>query len=109
KLLRSNQGVWQLRFPGKSRREFRAARLCLIMAEAFPSRCILLRTIEFAAYGILRTGADRRRCAQERHRGTRDRCVVQLRPEHDGGEESDVSRGAARLSSDRWIQVGRSG
>ena len=110
KLFRPDQGIWQLRFPGKPRRELRAARLCLVMAEAFPSRCVLLRAVEFAADGILRAGADRRRCPQERRRGARDRCVVQSRRRTRWRRQSgEVSRGAARLSPDRRIQVGRSG
>ena len=43
KLLRADQGLWQLRFSGKPCRELCAARLCLVMAEAFSSRCVLLR------------------------------------------------------------------
>ncbi len=64
---------------------------------------------EFAADGFLRAGADRRRRAQERRRGARDRCVVQPRAEYAGGEKRAVSRRAARLSPDRRIQMERSG
>ena len=78
KLLRPDQGIRQLWFPRKPRRELRATGLCLVMAQAFPSRCVRLRVAEFAADGLLRAGADRRRCPQERRRGARDRCVVQL-------------------------------
>src|SRR4029077_17203344 len=79
------------------------------MAEAFSSRCVLLRIAEFPADGFLCTRANRRRRAQERRRGTRDRCVLQLCPEYAGGEKRRLSRRAARFSPDRWIQVGRSG
>ena len=103
------KGFGSYGFPGKPCREFRAAGLCLVMAQAFPSRRVLLRAIEFAADGILRAGADRRRCPQERRRGARDRCVVQSCAEYAGGAKRQISRGAARLSPDRWIQVGRSG
>jgi error-prone DNA polymerase len=73
------------------------------------SRCVLLRVAQFAADGLLRAGADRRRCPQERRRGARDRCVVQSCAEHAGGAKRRVSRRAARLSPDRRIQMGRSG
>ena len=109
KLLRSDQGIWQLWLSGKPRRELRATGLCLVMAQAFPSRCVLLRIAEFAADGFLRAGADRRRCPQERRRGARDRCVVQSRAEHAGGAKRRLSCVAARLSADRRIQMGRSG
>ena len=42
------------------------------------SRCVLLRAVEFAADGILRAGADRRRRAHERRRGPRHRYLAQL-------------------------------
>src|SRR5258708_31203135 len=109
KLLRSDQGIWQLRFPGKPCRELRATGLCLVMAEAFPSRRILLRVVEFAADGLLRAGADRRRCPQEWRRGARDRRILQSCAEYAGGEKREVPRRAARLSPDRWLQVARSG
>ena len=109
KLFRADQGIRHLRFPGKPCRELRAARLCLVMAEAFPSRRVLLRAVEFAADGVLCAGADRRRRAQERRRGARDRCVLQLRPEYAGGEKRKISRRAARLSPDRRLQMERSG
>ena len=64
---------------------------------------------EFAADGILRSGADRRRCPQQRCRGARDRCVVQPCAEHAGGAKRRSLRGAARLSPDRRLQMGRSG
>src|SRR5258706_1991341 len=108
-MLRADQGIWQLRIPGKPCRELCATRLCLVMAQAFPSRCILLRVAQFAADGFLRAGADRRRRAQERRRGARDRCVVQLRAEYTGGEKREVSYRAAWLPADRRLQMGRSG
>ena len=37
------KGFGSLRLSGKPCREFRAARLCLVMAQALPSRCVLLR------------------------------------------------------------------
>ena len=43
KLFQPDQGFWLLRFSGKPCREFRAARLYLVMAQALPSRCVLLR------------------------------------------------------------------
>ena len=78
------------------------------MAEAFPPRRILLRITEFAADGLLRPGADRRRCPQERRRGARDRRILQLRAEYAGAEKRELSRRAARLSPDRRLQMGRS-
>src|SRR5258708_15659161 len=105
KLLRSDQGIWQLRFSGKPCREFCATGLCLVMAEAFPPRRVLLRAIEFAADGLLRPGADRRRCPQERRRGARDRRVVQSRAEYAGAEKRKVSRRAARLSPDPRLHM----
>ena len=89
KLLRSDQGIRQLWFPGKPCRELRATRLCLVMAQAFSSRCVLLRVAQFAADGLLRPGADRRRCPQERRRGARDRCVVQPCAEYAGGDKAE--------------------
>ena len=60
KLFQPDQGVRQLWFSGKPCRELRAACLCLVMAQALSSRCILLRIAQFAADGLLRPGADRR-------------------------------------------------
>ena len=77
KLLQPDQGLRRIRFSREPRRRVRAAGLCLVMAEMFSSRCVLLRAVEFAADGILRAGADRRRCPQEWRRGTRDRCFLQ--------------------------------
>ena len=73
-----DQGIRQLRFPGKPCRELCATGLCLVMAQALPSRRVLLRAVEFAADGLLRAGADRRRCPQEPRRGARDRCVLSV-------------------------------
>ena len=97
-------------FPGKPRGEFCAARLCLVMAEAFSSRRVLLRAAEFAADGFLRAGADRRRCPQERRRGARDRCVLQPCAEYAGGERTGEYH-AVRLGFRQidGFQVGRSG
>src|ERR1700692_3236700 len=79
------------------------------MAQILASRVLLLRAVEFAADGILPPGPDRRRCVQERRRGARDRCVLQLRAEYAGGDEREILRRAARFSPDRRLQVGRSG
>src|SRR5439155_12485670 len=104
-----DQGIWQLRFPGKPCRELCATCLCLVMVEALLPRRILLRITEFAADGLLRPGADRRRCPQERRRGARDRRVLQSRAEYAGAEQRKVSRGAAWLSPDRRVSLDRSG
>ena len=102
-LLRADQGLWLLRFPGKPCRELRPARLYLVMAEALSPRCLLLRPAQFAADGLLRARADRRRCPHQRRRGARDRRVPQLFAEHAGGGRGQVLRGAAGLSPDRWV------
>ena len=106
KLLQPDQGVRLLRLSGKPCRELCAARLYLVMAEALPSRRVLLRIAEFAADGLLRAGADRRRRPQQRRRGARDRRVLQLCAEHAGAGEREVLRGAARLSADRRVSDG---
>ena len=109
KLLRPDQGIWQLRFSGKPCRELCATGLCLVMAEAFPSRRVLLRAAEFAADGLLRAGADRRRCPQERRRGARDRRVVQSRQntlEEESGKYHAVRLGFRQIDG---FQLGRSG
>lgn len=59
------KGFGSYGFPRKPCRCFRAACLCLVMAQALSSRRLLLRPAEFAADGFLCACADRRRCAQE--------------------------------------------
>ena len=59
----------QLRFSRKPRGQFRADRLCLVLAEVPPSGRVLLRAAERAADGVLRAGADRARRATARRRG----------------------------------------
>ena len=76
KLFRADQGLRQLRFSGKPRRELRAACLCLVMAEAFSSRRVLLRAVEFAADGFL---CARRRSSATRAR-TASRCARSMCP-----------------------------
>ena len=64
-----DRGLRQLRFPGEPRGEFRADRLCLVLAEMPPSGRVLLRAAERAADGVLRAGADRARRAAARRGG----------------------------------------
>ena len=90
KLFRPDQGFRLLRLPGKPCRELCAARLHLVMAEALSSRRVLLRPAQLAADGLLRARADRRRRPQERRRGARGRCVLQLCAEHAGGGGREI-------------------
>ena len=78
------KGFGCLRFSGKPCREFCAAGLYLVMAQALSSRRVLLRAVELAADGFLCPGADRRRCPHQQRRGARDRRVVQPRAEYAG-------------------------
>ena len=103
------KGFGEYGFPESHAAALCPARLCLVMAEAFSSRCVRLRAVEFAADGILRAGADRRRRPRERRRGARDRYFLQPWRQYAGGEKRQISRAAARLSPDRWLQMGRSG
>jgi error-prone DNA polymerase len=81
----------------------------LVLAETLPSRCVLLRIAQLAADGLLRPGADRRRCSQERRRGAGDRCVLLFRREHAGRDLRSLLRGPARLSPDRRLSLARCG
>ena len=106
KLLRADQGLWLLRLSGKPCRELCPARLYLVMAEALSSRRVLLRLAELAADGLLRAGADRRRRPQERRRGARDRCVLQLCAEHAGGGKGKycaVRLGFRQIDGFHWV------
>ena len=76
KLLRPDQGVRLLWLPGEPCRELRAARLCLVMAEALSSRRVLLRTAQLAADGLLRA---RRRSSATPAR-TASRCARSMCP-----------------------------
>ena len=97
------KGFGSYGFPGKPCRELRPAGLYLVMAEALSPRRLLLRPAQFAADGLLRARADRRRCPHQRRRGARDRRVPQFCAEHAGGGRGQVLRGAAGLSPDRWV------
>ena len=84
-LLPPDRGLRHLRFPGKPRRQLRAAGLCLGLVEMPPPGGVRLCAAEFAADGVLCAGADRARCARAWRGGARHRCGRQRMGLHDRG------------------------
>ena len=72
-LLRPDQGLRRIWLPRKPRRELRAPRLRVELAQVEISGRLRLRAAQFAADGLLRAGADRPRCARAWRRGARGR------------------------------------
>ena len=68
-LLQPDRGLRRIRLPGKPRRELRAPRLCLGLAQVPLSGRLRRGAAQRAADGLLRAGADRARRARARRRG----------------------------------------
>ncbi len=62
-LLETDRGLRQLRLPREPRREFRKPCLCFLLDEMPLSGCVRRRTAQQPADGLLRSVADRARCA----------------------------------------------
>ena len=100
------KGFGSYGFPESHAASFAQLGLCLVMVEAFPSRCIRLRLIEFAADGFLCPGADRRRRPQERRRSPRrSMCrsaTRKIRWRRASGRYHAVRLGFRQIDGFRW-------
>ena len=101
-LLPADRRLRHLRISREPRREFRASRVCLGLAEMPPSRGLRLRAAEFAADGVLCPGADRARCARARRERARRRRQLLPMGLHAGGRRD----AAARLARDLRLPRG---
>ena len=106
KLFRADQGFWLLRFSGKPCREFCAARLCLVMAQALSSRRVLLRALNSQPMGFY---APAQIVGDARKNGVEVREVdVSYSFAQNTLEEGEreILRRAARVSPDRRVSNG---
>ena len=97
-------------FSGKPRGVLCADRLCVVLDEMPPSRCVLLRAIECPADGLLCAGATRPRCAAARRRDQAGRHQPFPMGLHAGSERGADWRRAPRLAHGQRVgQCGRRG